>query len=54
MVRVGDGGYALAGARREISRGDLEALVEVSEAVSEQERHRLSHEGDWPSRQREY
>jgi sugar (pentulose or hexulose) kinase len=30
-----------------ISRDDLEALVEVSEVVSEREAHRLQHQGDW-------
>jgi hypothetical protein len=31
----------------EISRDDLRALVEVSEVVLEQHKHRLLHEGDW-------
>src|SRR5215212_11227115 len=31
----------------EISRDDLRALVEVSEVVLEQQKHRLLHEGDW-------
>jgi hypothetical protein len=31
----------------EISRSDLEALVERSTVVLEQEEHRLIHEGDW-------
>ena len=31
----------------EISREDLEALVDQSTVVLEQERHRLIHEGDW-------
>ena len=31
----------------EISRSDLEALVEASEVVLERERHRLVHSSDW-------
>ena len=31
----------------EISREDLEALVEQSTVVLEREKHRLIHEGDW-------
>jgi hypothetical protein len=31
----------------EISRDDLEALVERSTVVLEREKHRLIHEGDW-------
>ncbi len=31
----------------EISREDLEALVETSEVLLERERHRLLHESDW-------
>jgi len=31
----------------EISSDDLRALVEVSEVVLEQQKHRLVHEGDW-------
>ena len=31
----------------EISREDLEALVDQSTAMLEQESHRLIHEGDW-------
>ena len=31
----------------EISRSDLEALVEKSTVVLEREKHRLIHEGDW-------
>jgi hypothetical protein len=31
----------------EIARTDLEALVETSEVVLEQEKHRLLHEADW-------
>ena len=47
MVGVGDGGDALAGAYREISRDDLEALVETSEEVKEREKRRLLHSSDW-------
>ena len=31
----------------EIDRADLERLVESSEVVLEQEKHRILHEGDW-------
>lgn len=31
----------------EISRADLERLIETSEVVLERESHRLLHEGDW-------
>lgn len=46
MVGVGEGGDALAGPV-EISRDDLEALVEASGVVLEREAHRLLHENDW-------
>jgi hypothetical protein len=44
---VGVGGDAVGRPCAEISRGDLERLVEASAVLLEREKHRLIHGSDW-------
>jgi hypothetical protein len=47
MAGVGVGGDEVEGAGGEISREDLEALVDRSAVMLEREVHRLVHASDW-------